>query len=157
MAMERIRELERAHRADPQDLVLLRELAEERKRRGEELLPDVVRPDPLYLARWARHLNALRDASRSALWIALPYKGEGAITLQVGNRHLTARLPNSGPEWRRFQAVLPLEGAASELELTVQPRDGGDVLVDVDELRTVRTEWGELEGWTATARISDPP
>jgi hypothetical protein len=39
---ERLRELERAHRADPQDLVALRELADERKRRGEELLPDRV-------------------------------------------------------------------------------------------------------------------
>lgn len=42
---ERLRELERAHAADPSDLGVLRELADERRRRGLELLP-ILRPPP---------------------------------------------------------------------------------------------------------------
>lgn len=72
---ERLRDLERACAADPGDLAALRALADERKRRGLEFLPDVVRRIPWQWARpnWYRLFEVhLREVEVRADWQPMP-------------------------------------------------------------------------------------
>jgi hypothetical protein len=66
---EHLRTLERAVQADPSDLVAVRELADERRRRGDEFLPDVVRRrPPMFTAMFTllMRVEAVRNAYSNA-------------------------------------------------------------------------------------------
>jgi hypothetical protein len=85
-----LRRLERAHRADPQDLVALRELADERKRRGEELLPDRVRLDP-----WTA--VEARTCVVSGRWIRTAAIGERDAFRETADAFFRSQLPVPAP------------------------------------------------------------
>jgi hypothetical protein len=59
---ECLRELERARAADPQNLVVLRKLADERRRRGLELLPALRRPRRYFLTGPANFGHLVADS-----------------------------------------------------------------------------------------------
>jgi hypothetical protein len=103
---ERLRELERAVSADPQDLVALRELADDRKRRGLELLPDVLRVDPIYLFRWAHRIAALRDRYRAEVALGFVPSEPGYIAVRIGWSYAYAHLPSTESEWTRLELQL---------------------------------------------------
>ena len=68
---ERLRELERALAEAPGDLRLLRQLADERKRRGRELLPDRIRADHWELVKIAAQGGIAGEMAVCALRFAL--------------------------------------------------------------------------------------
>lgn len=70
---EPLRDLERAHLADPQDLVALRAFAEDRRRRGLEHLPAVIRADP-----W-KSFRTCELIARAAVTFRLPTPWVGVL------------------------------------------------------------------------------
>lgn len=88
---ERIRELERAHAADPSDLVALRSLADERKRRGLELLPDVRRVEA-----WS---TTSRRIEFSSQWTQTPGGASLNDLLREAQDVVTRRLDEIGGSW----------------------------------------------------------
>ena len=76
---ERLRELERKHRAAPDDLATLRALADERRRRGDEMLPDVRRGNP-----WDA-IRAALNAAEIDRWLGRSPLGDAWLRPVVGD------------------------------------------------------------------------
>lgn len=84
---EILRQLERAHAENPDDLRVLRALADERKRRGLELLPDVVRVRRIYA--WEDHeIFRPRAVRMRSTWLS-----RGPIDRQMLDHWFDSQLP----------------------------------------------------------------